>query len=105
MLPSALDTFSFYFNYDYGRHNNSTPDVNGNEAYVKHIVDSFYKLNFGKIVKVHDMISECGRFFIISFNKETGGIQIYLEHSFKMSSGRLSIRAFICCLLRLSIKL
>lgn len=71
MLPSALDTFSFYFNYDYGRRDDSTPGVNDNEAYVKHIVDSFYKLNFGKIVKVYDMVSECGRFFIITFNKET----------------------------------
>lgn len=66
----ALKTFSFYFNYDYGRDKASMPEGD-TEAYVKHIVDTFYKNDFGKIVKVYDMVSECGRFFIITFNKET----------------------------------
>ena len=71
MIQSVLDTFSFYFNYDYGRKDDSLSDVKNNEAYVNHIVETFYKSDLGKIVKVHDMVSECGRFFIISFNKET----------------------------------
>jgi hypothetical protein len=78
MLSSAPDTFSFYFNYDYGidstydlRWEGMERSLKDNETYVKHIVDTFYKNDLGKIVKVHDMISECGRFFIITFNKET----------------------------------
>jgi hypothetical protein len=71
MRQYALETFSFYLNYDYGRHDGSMSGVNDNEAYVKHIVDTFYKNDFGKIVNVHDMTSERGRFFIITFNKET----------------------------------
>jgi hypothetical protein len=70
MQPIALNAFSFYFNYDYGRPSSSMSCVD-NEEYVKHIVDTFYKYDLGKIVKVRDMISDNGRFFIITFNKET----------------------------------
>ena len=62
------NTFSFYFNYDYGRTPNKTIDK---ESSVKHIVDIFYKQYFGKIINVTDMKSECGSFFIITFNKDT----------------------------------
>ena len=61
-------TFSFYFNYDYERMPTKTIDK---ESSVKHIVDIFYKQYFGKIINVTDMKSECGSFFIITFNKET----------------------------------
>ena len=63
-----FNTFSFYFNYDYGRTTHKQTDK---ELSVKNIVDTFYKQDIGKIINVTDMKSEYGTFFIITFSNDT----------------------------------
>ena len=68
------DSLSFYFNFDYKRvecKRSAGPTDNDNETYVKQIVNAFYNQNLGKIVRVTDMKSDTGIFFIVTFNKET----------------------------------
>ena len=62
------NSFSFYFNYNYGLNSNVSSDK---FISINHTINTFYKQKIGKIINITEMLSDYGCFFIITFNKET----------------------------------